>query len=383
MPDPARADPARRVVLHVGTPKSGTTFVQQQMHANRRALRRAGYLYPGQRPSHFLHAMDLREKGFHGHVYEDMDGAWARLCAEIAEFDGPALVSHEMMGGLHDRGLERAATSFPGRDVRVVVTCRDLGRQLPALWQERVKNGARMPYERYLARAEKGWTGLSSSGMPWAGQNLAAIGRRWGEIVGPENVVFVTVPHSGAAPDELWRRFAEATGLSDIGVTLVESGANASMGTAEVELLRRINKRLPRDLPWPDHSRLIKKRFAQKRLAGQRAAGALTVPEHRRGAVEKISEEMLEALAGGGHRVVGDLAELRPSFRDGTTPASLGEAAIADVATDQLVALLLAGRRGGGRGRRARHPAAGSGAGARTRRTANRVARRLRGGSTG
>jgi hypothetical protein len=38
--------PAQRVVIHVGTPKSGTTYLQDTMWESRAALLDAGVLYP-------------------------------------------------------------------------------------------------------------------------------------------------------------------------------------------------------------------------------------------------------------------------------------------------------------------------------------------------
>ncbi len=364
----------RRVVLHVGTPKSGTTFLQWQLHLNRELLRASGYLYPGDLPSHFLHTMDLRKRGFDGRRYEGAEGAWDRLRAEVDAFDGPALVSHEMLGGIKRPMIERAQASFPDRELRVVVTCRDLGRQLPALWQERVKNGATFSFTEFLDRAEQQWREGPGRGIPWAGQNIAAIARRWGGVVGPENVVLVTVPPSGSPPGELWPRFAEAAGL-DVEIELEKRGSNESMGTAEVELLRRINARLPEDLPFSDHPEHIKWHFAQQRLAGKSAVGPVSVPPERRPAFDAIAATMLDQVATEGYRVVGDLSDLRPAYRDGTPPDAVADAAIADLAVEQLVALLVQDREG----RRQQSPPPAS----LPQRAARRVARRLRRGSAG
>ena len=50
------------VFLHVGAPKSGTTFVQQVMWSNRDELARQGVLLPGAHAQdHFRANQDLRE----------------------------------------------------------------------------------------------------------------------------------------------------------------------------------------------------------------------------------------------------------------------------------------------------------------------------------
>ncbi|MFA6575721.1 MAG: hypothetical protein WCS84_09900 [Nocardioides sp.] len=52
--------PTRRVLLHVGTPKTGTSYLQDVLFRNRRTLHSAGILYPADRfDAHFLAALDL------------------------------------------------------------------------------------------------------------------------------------------------------------------------------------------------------------------------------------------------------------------------------------------------------------------------------------
>jgi len=368
------------VTLHVGTPKSGTTFLQRELSRNRAALRQAGLLYPGSNPSHFIEAMSLRERGFRGHQYDAAEGAWDRLAEEVAGFDGPALVSHEMIGGSDRAVIQRAVDSFPGRPVRVVVTCRDLGRQLPAVWQEGVKNGNTESYADFLAQGLDGWDGNASRRGVWSGQNLAALGRRWGSVVGEENVLFVTVPPPGAGTGDLWGRFVEAVGLPDIDYGLRDKPGNPSMGTVETELLRRLTARLPEDLPWPRHSRQVKRRFAQNRLVEHHTGGSLTVPEAWRSRTEEIVAEMLGEIRDGGYRVVGDLDDLQPHYKDGTDPDAVGDDQLLSLALDLLVPLVLADEP---RGRRApAQPAeepARVAVASRARGLAGRVVRRLGG----
>ena len=72
-----------RVIVHIGEPKTGTTFLQQVMWRNRGELAAAGVLLPGHHPQdHFRAQNDLRdiEK-----LPSDPAGSWA------AEWDVLAL----------------------------------------------------------------------------------------------------------------------------------------------------------------------------------------------------------------------------------------------------------------------------------------------------
>ena len=50
----------QRVYLHVGLPKSGTTFLQASLLRNRQALRQAGVLFPAGEERMFQAAVDVR-----------------------------------------------------------------------------------------------------------------------------------------------------------------------------------------------------------------------------------------------------------------------------------------------------------------------------------
>ena len=50
----------RRVLLHVGTPKTGTSYLQDVLFRNQRTLAEHGILYAADRhDAHFLAALDL------------------------------------------------------------------------------------------------------------------------------------------------------------------------------------------------------------------------------------------------------------------------------------------------------------------------------------
>lgn len=344
------------VTLHVGTPKSGTTSLQDICARNRDVLREHGYLYPGQASAHFIEAMSLRDSGFRGHTFEAADGAWDRVVAEIEAHDGPALISHETLGGSSPKIVKRAVRSLRGRTVRVVVTCRDLGRQLPAVWQEGVKNGDTETYDDFLAGTFAAWERGETATGAWRGQNLLAMGERWAGGVGAANVRFVTVPPAGADKDLLWQRFREAAGLPDAEYVIPRKPRNQSLGTVETELLRRVVARLPDDVPWPVFARQVKRRLAQRRLGDRRAGGTLGVPVAYREATLRVADQVVDGLRAAGYPVVGDLEDLRAGFSDGTSPSDVTDAALLERALDLLAPLVLADRPEDTRGAQAGEP---------------------------
>ena len=333
---------SRTVYLHVGIAKTGTTYLQRTLFANRRLLERHGTRYPGPEPAaHFFGSLDLRGATFQGHVYDRVEGAWGRLVEQADTFGGNTLISHETLAHANVEQIERAVTSFSTADVRVVITSRDLARQIPAVWQEKVKNRGEVGFDEFLSQISVGWRRKNRPrGGFWRAQDVAALVQRWGEAVGMDQVRLVTVPPVGADRTELWRRFARATDLPDLDYTFA-TGENPSLGVAEAELLRRLNPLLKDSLDWPQYEARIKRRLAETVLGPLDLQGRLRLPPRYRAEVVAITRASIDFLADSGVTVVGDLRDLEPSPGEeaGRQPDELDDAELLDAAL-QVVAVL-------------------------------------------
>ncbi|MBA2444610.1 MAG: hypothetical protein H0V49_04690 [Nocardioidaceae bacterium] len=329
--------------LHVGVAKTGTTYLQRNLWLNRKRLRKHGVLYPGDtHAAHFHASLDLRDTTFH-HSADDVAGAWPRLVEETNAWSGAAVISHEMFARTPPDKIQVAVGDFAPAEVRVVLTVRDLGRQLPAVWQERLKNRDHQTFSEFLeavmAAAPLGRAQSSGLDEPfWIPQDVAAVAERWAAVVRPESIILVTVPPSGADRSELWRRFSEAVELPAVDYERDNLRSNESLGTAETELLRRFNARLPDDYPWPAYRRQIKRSFAKETLAAQRTHGSLSVPQPWQRQVDEVASATIAALTEGGYRVVGRLEDLRPvaAPAGAVMPDDLTDGQLLDVALDVL-----------------------------------------------
>ncbi|MDX6307987.1 MAG: hypothetical protein QOI06_1033 [Nocardioidaceae bacterium] len=333
---------SRTVYLHVGIAKTGTTYLQRTLFANRRQLERHGTRYPGPEPAaHFFGSLDLRGARFQGHVYDRVEGAWGRLVDQADAFGGNTLISHETLAHANVEQIDRAVHSFATADVRVVITCRDLARQIPAVWQEKVKNRGEVGFDEFLAQISAGWGRRNRlHGGFWRAQDVGALVQRWGEAVGMNQVRLVTVPPVGSDRMELWRRFAQATDLPDLGYTFA-SGENPSLGVAEAELLRRLNPLLKDSLDWPQYDARIKRRLAETILGPLDSQGRLRLPPSYRAEVVAITQASVDYLAESGVTVVGDLRDLEPSPAEeaGRQPDQLEDAELLDAAL-RVIAVL-------------------------------------------
>ncbi|HEX2130147.1 MAG TPA: hypothetical protein VHH15_01210 [Actinophytocola sp.] len=334
-----------RVFLHVGTPKSGTTYLQEVLWRNRDALRAHDVRYPGARPDEqFLATLDLLERDFHGMADPAVSGAWDRIATEARTWRGTSVISHEMLAPATPEMVRRAMNSFGDAQVHLVCTVRDLARQLPAVWQEDIKNCGQLTFDEF-SRSLRGDTSVNQyfANTFWGYQDIPAILRTWAADLPPERVHVITLPR-GAARDTLWHRFGEVVGFDATRCPVEVDVRNPSTGVVETNLLRLLNKAGVReDLGWPAYESLIKKFLALDVLAGRPGSVPLTLPVEDRPWVEQWCKDAVEAIRSAGYHVVGDLGDLLPAWRvdhDAGHPDGATDAELLDVAVYALAATL-------------------------------------------
>ncbi|MBA2573750.1 MAG: hypothetical protein H0V02_03035 [Nocardioidaceae bacterium] len=349
------------VFLHVGVAKTGTTYLQRNLQLNRKRLRKHGVLYPGaSNAGHFFASLDLQGRSLR-HAPAKIDGAWSRLVEEANAWSGSTIISHETFARTPRETIASAVKSFAASDVRVLLTVRDLERQLSAVWQERLKNQNAQTYDAFLRSVMATAPGVGQDRQSpdpeafWGVHDIVSLAERWAEVVGPESVLLVTVPPSGTDRQELWRRFSQAVELPAVHLKVDDAVSNKSLGVAETELLRRLNARLPADLTSSVYRRHIKRKFVQGTLVAEPSHGGLSVPRQWHGPIGEVASATIDALAGGGYRVVGNLEDLRPRLSPGTgnMPDELEDGTLLNVALDLLIREILAPQ-----GSRSHHPLA-------------------------
>src|ERR1700722_18329588 len=125
---PGKVASLTEVFLHIGEPKTGTTFLQQVMWRNRPELAGQGVVLPGHHPQdHFRASQDLRgiEK-----LASDPAGAWTGewdiLATQARQAARTSVISHELFAAADEPQAERAVRSLSPADVHVVLTVRDI-----------------------------------------------------------------------------------------------------------------------------------------------------------------------------------------------------------------------------------------------------------------
>lgn len=333
--------PGQRVFVHVGAPKTGTTFVQTVLWQHRDLLREHGVLYPGASyDDHFFAAVDLQQLPFHDAPRPESAGRWDELAATVREWPGTTLLSHDVFASATAEQAARAVADLAPAEVHVVVTARDLARQLPSHWQEDVKHGSTEPLPEWYEAINRHDDGRWSWRWFWQTEDLPGVLARWGGSLPRERVHLVTVPRPGAAPDTLWRRLCAVVGLDPTWCDpATAAGANTGLGTAEVELLRRVNVSLDGELTQPDYEHVVKGVLAHDTLA-RRRGHRVEAPAGSADETERTARQWIAAVRDLGIDVAGDLDELLPASVPKPT-AGPDEPAVADTAVWAIGQLLL------------------------------------------
>ena len=300
----------KRVLLHVGSPKTGTSYLQDVLFRNREVLREHGIDYPADRfDAQFLAALDLMTLPWGGLETEAV-GSWERLAAAVREWPGTSVVSHEILATASRAQAKRALDSFGDVEVHLILSVRDLVRQVPAEWQENVKHRSHLTYRQFLDQIRDPARATKTGSWFWAVQEVPDVLDRWGASLPPERVHVVTVPPPGADRDELWRRFSRAFGLDGLPLDLTAERANPSLGVPETALLRTINQRVTSVLTPSDYRPLVRESLAHRTLSRRVDSVRLGLPPQTHAWARELSRSWAEELLDRGYDVVGDLADL-------------------------------------------------------------------------
>ena len=309
------------VYLHIGGMKTGTTYLQQLMYANRARLRDAGLVLPGDSWSRQVRGVqDVMRLGRRDpHIRRQARGVWSELLTEaLADPASVSLISVEFLSFAGRRAVSRVMETLARADVRLVLTVRDMSATLSSQWQTVVHNGGKFSWEDYLDDIPR------PQAQPLRLPRLTRRPRHefhrtlnvprmltvWQQVVPAGSLHVVTVPRARTEPGELWRRFAGVVGVDPAAATRPPRDTNPSLGYASTELVRQVNRRIGR-LPQSEYNWTVKEIVALDVLvtrAAQEGRAPMSRPAHQRAmAWNRLTSETISAS---GAVLTGDLEDL-------------------------------------------------------------------------
>jgi hypothetical protein len=339
---------AKRVFVHVGAPKCGTTFLQSMLWSNRERLARDGVLLPGRHRrlfDHRLALMALRHPEPRDGGKRRAQTTYRELLDQIDATSGDALLTNEWFVKATAAQAARARRDLAGAEVHLVLTARAFVGLVPAAWQESLKVGEATSLPDFVR-------GLDGDRGRWSWRVLdpARALPRWAGDLDPARVHVVTVPPRSDDPMLLWKRFAGVVGLDAGAYDSSRVLSNESLGVVAAGLLQRLGPTLREAIDvehshWTEPYRWIQD-FLSHELLLPLGGSQIGVGPDEAGQLYARSVETAESLAAAGYDVVGDLDELlvREPPPDSRDPESVTDAELLEVATAVIPELLVRAR---------------------------------------
>ncbi|WP_374674994.1 hypothetical protein [Ideonella sp.] len=296
---PPAVAPGAAVLLHIGLPKTGTTYLQRTFHAAW-----AGQACP---------PVDYPEAGFYNHqvaLYEPLarflpwtarrghPDRWRELQAAMQRDTGgvATLLSAEALSALSDEGVASFRDLLGGRPVgRIIITVRPLASLLPSHWQQNMKQGGRGDLGGYAARMLELIERGEHPAPMFSYRHTVQAWRR----VFPHACITVLAMDGSHTQNLL--SFARLCGLgSEHDARLLASvptaaEQNLSFSVQECSQLLEINEQIARGELPVSARRLAMDRFFQAREAGGQYERPTLSPAHREqaDALDQVAREWL------------------------------------------------------------------------------------------
>jgi hypothetical protein len=333
---------ASRLILHIGLQKSGTTYLQEIIASRAQEFAEAGVLYPMSPPDQRRRRTENHEWATYGLLGAEYPwvserradaekGAWKALQRQVTRAKGTVLLSAEALSVIRAPAIRLLLDRLGVDDVEVVVTARSLSRSLPSLWQQHVRNGRRLGFERYLgmladqrqlpaARIEE-----ESELHLWRAFAVGRLVRRWAAEVGHSHVRVVTSP--GRPPQLLWERFTEAIGLPAFASRAgdLDRPVHTGLTAPEAMVLTALNAALASAGWESDAARRLREAVLTQGFQPRADRGPrITIPSRWAPCVAAWSAEDVADLLDSGVTVIGDIADLRaePDRDDAQPPTA-------------------------------------------------------------
>lgn len=287
----------KRLILHIGPQKTGSTYLQKKLYEARDELLTHGVRYPG----------DVTIFGHHDLAMHYVRKVVADAPALLAELQAPSehdtVVSSELFSRIPGERLPRLREDLGAPAARIIYYLRSPSERMFSMWCERVKHGEWMSYFEFASMQ------FAKPAQSVFLNPLVTLDD-YGEVFGRENI-FIVNYEDARNRGEMLKRFFAAAGLP---VLLEDSDeeVNPPMPVPQIEIIRSLNA-LARDEKWlngPNVRNLFVDCFANRKdealndlveeLQGMIARASIPVPsgglEIDRGFAREIRERYGQQL---------------------------------------------------------------------------------------
>jgi len=251
----------KKVYLHVGFHKTGTTAIQESLFTQSDQIRNFGINYATEkRRANHREAWALSERywGWKKRGGEKTSiTVWNKRVKYLKAQKINSLISSEFFSEINDDQLILMAHDLRDFDVEVIFTIRPLVKVLTSSYQQYLKYGIKASYEEWLEDIFHNSEKPKYTPTFWKRHRHEAVIARWAKAFGNQNIHLVVVDE--LEPDLLYDAFNKILKLPAGTLKEVKgSGSNRSLNYPEIALLLAINKAFPKDRAWSDYEIFVR-----------------------------------------------------------------------------------------------------------------------------
>ena len=304
---------AKKIIVHAGFHKTGTTAIQSSFFAARNELSKAGITYP-----------EVGGKAHHKAIYslmgktwgwEDRGGVlatdkkWRSFVKQIKRAKSTALVSSEFLCELTEEQIIKFKRDLGNSDVTIYFTLRPLLKIIPSAYQQHLKIGIKSGYEKWLHSIldEPGVSTITPSF--WVRHMHSEVLAKWIKHFGKENVVLLVVDEK--KPEFMYEQFNLLLGLKPGFLTpQTDQDSNRSLSLDEITLLNTINKKFSKKRSWHDYETFIRNgsiKYLTNKVTPPLDAARLLTPQWAVDVAKKVSSANVAEIKGLGIKIIGDI----------------------------------------------------------------------------
>ncbi len=328
-----------RVYLHIGTRKSGTSYLQKALRESVETLRsqdvelafktRKGQVVRQLRP--------LQQYAAGG----DRGPAEASVVAMADKMrrhpDLTHLVTLEDLAELPAPAASLMLEALADVDLHVVVTARHWGYTIPSEWQQCVKERDTVTYADFVT-AIRDRTPDAEKFLDR--QDLPSLVERWGATVEPDHLHVIAVPPSSRTDGTLLQLFCGLVGIDPETLKIPRGTINQSIQLDQAETLRRVNVALGERLPDLDTDyRFGVREWLTRASLMSRAQSSIRLPAEFGEWCAAEARAQYDGLLALGVDLIGDPADLLLPDDFATAGDEVSDAEVAQVAVDALADL--------------------------------------------
>lgn len=306
----------KRLIIHPGFHKSGTTALQEAFALNRPLLREKGILYPhiGTKAHHRVAwALTQRAWGWNKRGGERTpEKYWDQMASRInGAKEETVILSSEFFSEIDGEKIRKIRSDIKGRDIQILFTLRPLAKLLPSSYQQYLKYGITVEYEDWLHAILDNPGESKVSPTFWKRHSHGKVVARWVDIFGKSNVTILIV--NEAQPTFLFDEINKFLNLPSGTINAAPSGSNRSLTMEEISLLLELNKQFPKERVWDEYEVFIRAGYIRQLTDNVPPAAdkaRLLTPQWAIDKANSLGREIQDELSKLGVKIIGDVESL-------------------------------------------------------------------------